>query len=302
MIKTIQDRKYSQYVLNAHGMAPRSHKLEIEKTMDGHRYISSQIETYQSTVPEGVILIKVTPPNHILGYDGSSQVVKQTMVRLHEIGLEFLFKEISNNILGTINSSYCEEDLSQSYMAQLIANLQMYYPNDCYFNQEIVFESGLIDDIFDLNQESIEPFQQLHTKLGNQSTPLYTSKIKLDSSQYRRDCNFPKCMLTAYNYATYSLSSIINKVKEDTPNDTLRIVYCFTCNPSPDKSLANNQLVSQLRQNLYEKAQERANQFKYLLSTQILTRERRLSQLYDIESQETGVPVSVDLISPFDKD
>ena len=213
-----------------------------------------------------------------------------------------MFKEISNNVLGTINSSYCNEDFSQSYMAQLIANLQIYYPNDSYFNQEIVFESGSIDDLFDLNKESIEPFQQVHTLLENQSTPLHTSKIKLASSQYRRDRNFPKCMLTEYNFVCYSLSHLINKVKKETPHDLLRIVYCFSCNPSPDKSLLNNQLVSQLRQNLYKIAQERANRLKYLLSTQILTRERRLSQLYDIESQETGVPVSGDLITPFDKD
>lgn len=155
-----------QYFINAHGFPPTiSYEGGIRSNLplglsDEERKTYAKtftegeipLKNFTNIIPDKTIVVTVTPPNHFLMFDKNELIPLQIMDFLSKdtlLGILLDKKELSKIIseFETKSEKYSNIDWIPSFLN----NIQVYKPGDYYFNNEQVFESTEISDVFDLN-------------------------------------------------------------------------------------------------------------------------------------------------------
>ena len=191
-----------QFYINAHGAAPTireedghyplgiKEQKKSEYSKSGSRSGSLKIKNFTGKIPPNTILVTVTPPGNSLLLDNNELIALELMnfVNKYKLPHMLLDKDSLKELLITskkkVDVQLSDETIKDNFKAiekeegsevkdedwipTFLDNIQVYLPNNRYFNLEQVFENSSISDVFDLNLgwslNNVKPSHELDAK------------------------------------------------------------------------------------------------------------------------------------------
>lgn len=280
---TLDEKNYKQIYINAHGNTPVSRK---SITKDGHNYSKNIDKNYIGTVPAKTLLITCTPPNHYFIVDKREKIIKEIIINLILYKLDYLIN------LKDIDDS--------EYIFKFLLEIQIYEPNDIFYNQEVLFENTKINNIMELNKDNYT-FLKPTTRKYYGADSLYKTQVdtrtnkeidpildKTNKYEHPWDCN----------YIPYSLNGLIHSIKKDFDNSWL-VIYVFICNPRGNPNDISFSLYNKIY-DIYNNGKKTCQKYReyYYFKYKIRKEKRKKIKMLLYSS----LPTSIKYETPFEYD